>query len=203
MKIILYSFFIVLIASCKHKTAEKPVAKPVYEPILINHLLVPEKEVYDFLNFIINKSEYKAYKLIAENELNKWTSNNNDSYFLKQIDTLFNKKDIDFIMAQLKTASGFRLKKEYYPDKITIPFDTLIKFLNLRNRNDRDSDPFKESLRHRYGSSFLDSYSLPFFTLDYQTAIIRVSILLRGGTYIYHKIKNKWVKIKTLDEWIE
>jgi len=76
--------------------------------------------------------------------------------------------------------------------------DTLQKFLR---RN------FWDLYWNKYGSGGFCSISIPLFSLKYDILIVKFSyscgpLCGSGGTYIFKKMNNKWIKIYNFHKWI-
>jgi hypothetical protein len=169
------------IDSKEKKEAEKP------------QLLVNKKIIYEFLNYNLS-SENSLFEncesILNQNPLPIFTER--DSLALLKMNSIFSKDDIQYIFKQSKFSRQFRIEQKYIKNKKVIELDTSIVF--GRNKIARETywDEFNKSYYHNC------IINLPLFSLDKQSAIVKISYQAEDGIYIYHKKDGKWQVLKTM-----
>lgn len=168
------------------------VANPSY--------LVTDADIYDFINFLIKECDdvqmKNQYGYVAEDS-------REGNYFFSE-DSLriikskfFTREDIRAFYQQTRERENFKLE----PSKIHI-----FKVIPASEMNQFAASPdFWESYHKYYHSGFC-SYSLPLFSKDMKTVIIKNKCLFDGlGGFgemaIYQKYGKSWKKIKVLSYW--
>jgi len=120
-----------------------------------------------------------------------------DSIAIIKLDSIFTKEDLDFIFKQNLNSNSYK-HDQCLKGKTLIPGDTLSKF---------DLFEFWNEFNMRYGKGGFCSISMPIFSKNKDIVIIRYSyskgrLNASGGTFIYKKSGNRWVKQYCLDYWI-
>lgn len=157
---------------------------------------VSEKEIYAFANSIVNENGIAKY---CENVLDRKTmiATNGDSLFLAKIDTIFDKKDLEFIREQYLEGNKFVWKKDLLNKEI-INLDSAKNYKN-------PEEFYNKTLSEKKCIGHID---LPMFNREMNIAIVEISyycgfLCAQGGIFIYKKDKNKkWKLYKTLEQWI-
>jgi hypothetical protein len=190
-----------LLLSCKkNETVEKN--KAVENKFIIEKKLVSEKEIYEVINVVlgsINYDELSDSNFVTEDVFMKYNFKENDY----KLDTLFTKKDIQFIRKQFNEVENFRLNQNLLKNMVVIPKDTLSKFQNDK----RGKHNFWDNYSKKYGNKGFYTIGLPLFSYDKKTVIITIGFhcggLCGGGsTEIYKKVNGKWISISTLESWV-
>ena len=189
MKNILYFLIIISFISCEEKKA-------------ISRNLVPDKEVYDIINFII-KNEFSK-----SNNNSKYLSEefpmilpDNEYFGIEKMDTIFSKSDVEFMKLQISKRYEFRIERNLIQNKVVIPFDSINKL-----RISEKSDQFWKRFQIKYDARKFDGISLPLFSVDYKTVIISYghhcgSLCGSGETSIYRRVNGHWKKFKVISFW--
>lgn len=181
-------FLSILTLSCNEKidnidkqAAEKP------------RLIVNKNIIYEFLNYNLS-SENPLFEhcetILSQNPLPILTER--DSLALLKMNTIFSKDDIQYIFRQSEFSKHFRIEKKYLKNKKVIELDTAIVFGN--NKIDRETywDEFNNTYYHNC------VINLPLFSIDKQTAIVKIGYQSESGIYIYRKQDGKWQVLKTI-----
>lgn len=164
--------------------------------------IVGDRTIYDFLNSIIKDGSphFKYCDDIMDREFLPYFLTKSGSLEIMKLDSIFTKRDIDFIFKQAGYSSYFKFDQKYISKNI-IELDTLKSFTeNL-------------DVKHEYWNSIHDQYGticfvkMPLFSFDKQTAILETGsscggLCGEGGMYIYKKVNDKWILIKVLSEWV-
>jgi hypothetical protein len=138
---------------------------------------VTEKELYSIINQIISDDSLRFGSLD-----NKFS----DFRFSENCINEIEKKDLGFILKQMKKFKGLQLKnkclKEYWP------IDNKYHFINIDSTSN-------------------NNISIPLITKNRNKILICISTnkgLLsgQGAIYIYIKKNGKWIRKKTIDNWI-
>ena len=162
--------------------------------------IVHENEIYSFINYIINT------ELSQKENKNKYltecfpTPIPTDEYFgIETMNNFFDKNDVKFMKSQLDKRYHFRLKNNLIKNRITVPFDSLIK---PQDKNKKSENYWENTLNDEYVNEKIDEISLPIFSKNYKTAIISFGTYGGNGqTEIYRKSNGNWKKIKTIAVW--
>jgi hypothetical protein len=150
---------------------------------------IPDSLTYSVINFLIaNKNanpDLHSKYLIDKQMIPFIFYFKDDSIALTKLDTLFTRKDIDFIFSQEKQFSSFKINPTRIRGKIILNADSI----------------------DRYNHRPLSSISFPLFNLDKSIFIVRTfyscgMLCGKGGIYMYKKEKSKWVLIETISSWI-
>ena len=202
MKQLLY---IILVSSFLYscKKHEKPELN-TYNKNNTPEQLVDDETIYEFLNSCTfsdsSKHGCKTYARKANYFVSSET--NLDSLSIIKMDSIFSKKDIEFIFKQEKYTYYFELNENRIPEnKNLVSLDT-----NKVFNNDWE-------IRNKYLHELLDEngaicfVSLPLFSCNRKIAIVNTSIYCgilcgAGGTYIYRKTDEGWILIISLNEWV-
>ncbi|PKW19999.1 hypothetical protein [Flavobacterium lindanitolerans] len=168
---------------------------------------VSEEDIYSILNFVISTelprfSNTPGKSYITESFTN-FSLSSQEEYLNNNPDSLFNKKDIEFIHQQMEDAVDFKLNQNFIKSKTVISFDSLLK---LRNKGER-TWKFWERFSKKYGKHEYFSISKPLFSVDKKTAIVSYgfhcgSLCGEGLTEIYRLVNEKWIRIKTIETWV-
>lgn len=163
--------------------------------------LVPDKTIYEFINSCITSdtSYFKRCKTIIGREQLPPFSTKRDSLQIIQADSIFTKEDADFIFKQARFSTNFKLSER----KLTQVRTVILPGFDEAFGKDR----------HKFWSNLLKecggycSSSMPLFSVDRKTAIIRLSytcgtLCAYGGQYIYKKVNGKWKCIAIWNEWV-
>ena len=168
--------------------------------------------IYDVINQVLDDSimnEYSCDKVAQDqfptisNEFPDLLKPNDPFAKFERMDSIFTKNDIEYMRLQLKEFKNFSLRPDLIQGKLVIPFDTLRAF----HERGKNVNGFWELYRESFGRSGFCSVSMPLFSKDKKTVIVKIAMLCgnlcgTGQTNIY-KLKNgKWLIIKTIDEWI-
>ena len=190
MKNIRYLFILISFISCEEKKST-------------NRNLVPDKEVYTIINFII-ENEFPI-----SNSNNRYLSEefpmilpDNEYFGIERMDKIFNKNDVEFMKLQMNKRFEFRIERTLIENKVVIPFDSLNKLYTDSEKPDK----FWKRFEKKYGARKFDGISLPIFSVDYKTAIISYgyhcgSLCGSGETAIYRKVNGQWEKLTSLNRW--
>jgi hypothetical protein len=190
LKHFIHIIFLFSIISCINRSNSKIVRSEKLVPdslicatinCFINDTTIPELK---FSDRFIDKSKFKV---LSEE----------DSLLILKLDSIFSKEDLNFIFKQNNNSLNFNLK-EFVRNKVLIPYDTISKF---------NPDDFWNDYHKKFGNKGFCSISLPLFSKDFTTAIIKYSIHCGrlnggGGTFIFKKIGSNWIKVMCLDGWI-
>ncbi|WP_136669320.1 hypothetical protein [Flavobacterium sp. H122] len=203
MKLKLYILITIsfLIFSCK-KTETVEKNKTVENNLIHKKQLVSEKEIYEVINVVLGSLKHDELiktNYVTEDVLMKFNFKEKDY----KLDTLFSKKDIQFIRKQLIEVDNFRLNQNLLISKVVIPRDTLSKFQNNKSRK----HSFWDNYTKKYGNKGFYTMGLPLFSLDKKTVIITSGFHCGGlcgvgTTEIYKKVNGKWTSISTLESWV-
>ncbi|WP_412464419.1 hypothetical protein [Flavobacterium mekongense] len=161
--------------------------------------LVENQTIYSLLNSDA-LAENKVFKN-CENVLNRQTMFyiGYDSVVLKKVDTLFTKKDKEFISKQYRNGVRFILDQKFLKHKKVIEYDTTM---------------MAEKKSRIYWNKMLEKYHCigmihtPLFNLKKDLAIVEIGyncgvLCGEGGTYIYRLNKyGKWELYLTIEKWI-
>jgi hypothetical protein len=98
---------------------------------------------------------------------------------------------------------NFKLKSNLIPGKIIIPLDSI----EVLDKHNREYNQFWDDYHKKYGNGGFRNISLPLFSIDKSTVIIKTGyscggLCGNGGIYIFRKINGKWKKINQLSEWV-
>lgn len=191
MKKIFYLILILHFVSCKQNSKD-------------NKNLVPNDEVYGIINYILkNDLQEKDSKYNYLSEEFPLENPNNQYFGIEEMDTIFSKKDIEFMKLQMDNRYHFRIENSLIQDRTVISFDSLNK---LFKENER-SEKFWERFEKKYKAKKFSAISLPIFSVDYKTVLISFgnhcgSLCGSGKTVIYKKVNGKWKQIKTISFWV-
>jgi len=191
MRKTLYILLLPLIISCTKKEDSKTVS---------------EKEMYSIINFVISTELPRLSNTSDKGYITESFTNSlffrQEEYLNTNADSLFNKKDIEFIHQQMNDTL-FKLNPDLIKSKTVVSFDTLMK---LRNKGERSSK-FWERFSEKYGKHEYFSISKPLFSVDKKTVIVSYgfhcgSLCGGGSTEIYRLVGKKWERIKTIETWV-
>ena len=191
MRKTLYILLFPLIISCTKKGDTKTIT---------------DKEMYSIINFVISTELPRFSNTPGKGYITESFTNSlffrQEEYLNTNADSLFNKKDIEFIHQQMNDTL-FKLNPDLIKSKTVVSFDTLMK---LRNKGER-AWKFWERFSKKYGKHEYFSISKPLFSVDKKTAIVSYgfhcgSLCGGGSTEIYRLVDEKWVRIKTIETWI-
>lgn len=193
MKLV-YSIFtltFIILSSC-NKKAEKSVQN-LEKP----KMLVDKKTVYEFLNYNLSSENYifKNCKSVLNRDPLPYFSES-DSIAITKMDSIFSRKDIDFIFKQSKFSKYFSIEKEYLKGIEIVELDTIKAFSNdklIRNA-------YWYETNNKYFN--LCTTNIPLFSLDKQIAIIKIGCDSQWGTFVYRKENGKWKLIATISSAI-
>lgn len=197
--IFLIALFSILLISCKKQTENKVETKKsdIHEKY---QNLVDNQTVYGLINCEA-LNENKIFKS-CENVLNRETTfcSNCDSLLLEKIDTLFSKKDKEFIVKQYKNSIHFILDQKLLKHKNIIEYDTTMLATREKSR------AYWDKLLEKYHC--IETISLPLFNLKKDMAIVQISyncgiLCGEGGTYIFKLNRSgEWELYLKFEEWI-
>lgn len=190
LKHFIHIIFLFSIISCINRSNSK---------IVKSEKLVSDSLVCVTVNYIINDTITDEFKLCTRfiDRSRFRVLNEEDSLQILKLDSLFSGEDLDFIFKQNSKSLNFNLEK-CIDKKFLISYDTLKKL---------DQEDFWKEYHRKFGKEGFGSISLPLFSKDYKTVIIKYSrtegrLNAGGGTFILKKIGSNWVKVMCLDGWI-
>ncbi|MFP9099950.1 hypothetical protein ACLI09_12950 [Flavobacterium sp. RHBU_24] len=163
--------------------------------------LVGDKTIYEFINSIIasDTSYFNHCNTIIGREYLPPFMYERDSLQIVQADSIFTKADADFIFKQARYSTTFKLNERNLAEARTVVLPEFEEALGEK--------------RHKFWERLLDEcepyclVSMPLFSADFKTAMIRLSyscgaLCGTGGLYIYRKTEGKWELIATWNEWV-
>jgi hypothetical protein len=123
---------------------------------------------------------------------------------LQQMDCLFSPADLRFIALQQRQSTRFYWDMIRLPLNGSVSSDTLERYFKEAQRKPGN---FWDKIHRKWGRKGMVILSLPLFTLDHQTVVLRISeqsgaVWGGGGTYVYHKTNGHWKRIATPDAWM-
>ena len=166
--------------------------------------LVNDTIIYSFLNegFSSKNIIFKDCDVVLSRDLipSPRTLDKSDSLEIAK-QKIFSKYDLDFIFKQAKYIPCFRLN----PKQLTRKRIEVIDISKAFGKNGSFNHKYEKELHEKYHC--LGFLMMPLFSLDKKTAVINISYICgplwgAGGTYIYHKLNNKWILIATLSDWV-
>src|SRR5690606_13345081 len=174
---------------------------------------------YELINQVIEeniKSNKEIYLLLSNRDiitfpLSAIDEDEEDYLGLNKYDSIFSKKDIDYIY---KKVTDLRLSRDLdlNQDKILkqniriIPNNQFNKYIEkIMSENKRNS--FWDEFEKQFGIHAYYSVSYPIFSLDKKTAIIsfghhRGSLCGDGFSAIYQKMNGKWILVEYIINWV-
>jgi hypothetical protein len=170
------------------------------------NLSISESEIYEVVNSILDEQdeimrkdglEINPYKYVLDKDYEPLFSKN-DSILIFKTDTLFSKKDVEFMQKQIVERKNFKFNSDSIKSKIVISADTIKKLLNRRPPGNN----FFEEYKLRFGKRMFYTIGLPIFSIDKKTVFIKIDSFGSGKTLIYKKVKNKWVYYCQSTNWI-
>lgn len=184
MKTLLFYASIIFFAiSCGTNKQNELRSQKIVKP------LIDDSTIYSAINYLLTDTTYNhflKYERISE----KWQiafpfQLKNDSLELRRLDTFFSDNDIEFILKQKKMFYQFKVDRSKIRNRIIVSEDSLDLVQNL---------PY----------SFV---TLPLFNIKKDKFIICFGyycgvLCAEGGTYIYERKGEKWVRLKIFSEWI-
>jgi hypothetical protein len=188
----LQKYILILISiftlSCSKKSENKE-KKAVEKP----KMLVDKIIIYEFLNYNFS-SENPLFQncktILNQNPLPIFTES--DSLALLKMNTIFSKDDIQYIFRQSEFSKHFRIEKKYLKNKKVIELDTAIVFGSNKIARETYWDEFNNTYYHNC------IINLPLFSMDKQTAIVKIGYQSECGIYIYRKKDEKWQVLKIM-----
>lgn len=203
-----YLFLILLLLiSCKKNEARKEIIQKdetldlKYE--VLNQLITDQIRE-DSINDILHDNIYNiAVKRIFFEELNENEPPPPPVLALNfSYDSIFAMKDSSYYKKQDRNLINFNLQKSRIKNKLD--FVTTDEILNLSIKYERN---FWKQFRKKYGDKCIQTFSVPFFNKNKTLCIVQNSMscgpLYGGGsTSIYKKVNEKWVVLRTFDQWV-
>ncbi|RZJ99754.1 MAG: hypothetical protein EOO46_22035 [Flavobacterium sp.] len=195
MKQLLCIITFVVFVSCVDKNEKiTPISK-------ISDGQISDSEIYEVINFMVdslnsecpNKTKYLIESQTLEPRLLKRILDQ-----VNELDSIFSKKDVDFIRKQAKSFFEFKLKQEFVKQKIVIPKDSLEVLITDKY----NSQIYRDNLEKKYGTYRFIGIAMPLFSLDKSIVIVARDCDIGGGVDIYRKENGKWVLIRNLIAWI-
>ena len=163
--------------------------------------LIDDVTIYEFINsFIAADTMYlkRCNTIVGRHHLPMFMDKS-DSLQISNTDTLFTKRDVDFIFKQARYSQLFKVDQRKLTQKKHVILPEICEVFG------DDHSEYWDNVHKQYGA--LCFVSMPLFSLDRKTALIGISYSNSifngfGGRYIYRKVKGKWVLIASLSEWV-
>ncbi|WP_423147336.1 hypothetical protein [Rubrolithibacter danxiaensis] len=162
---------------------------------------VGRKAIYQFVNYIVKTEiQFPIEEEIVDQDIEPFDSSILLSKTLKK--TVL-PEDVEFMREQSKSIKDFHLSSKYIVGAKVISGDTIKSFLDTKKGNQEFWNRFEK----KYGNRTFYSISMPLFSKDKSVAIARLGYHCNGtcgsgGLYIYKKVRKRWLKIETLETWI-
>lgn len=204
---------LILLVSCK-KNSPKPEITIKDETIslkyeVLNQLIADELKDDSLMginkdfanNYVYNISTKKIY-LDNKNKNSDEPPPPPNFGISLEYDSIFLQRDSVYYFHQYKALSNFRFNKNKINKKLQYTSDEeLYKIRQIK------SSDFWNEFHKRYADKCIRTFSVPFFNKDKTFCIVQYSMscgpLYGGGnTAIYRKLNGKWIRIKSVDNWV-
>jgi len=183
--LLIYSCFLCLTISCNTNTQERE-SSAIKEP---KQITIDDSTVYSVLSYLLeNKSSnpfLKYDKVVETAQMPFFFLFKNDSLKIVALDSIFNSRDIEYMLAQKEQFNKFKIEQSKLKNKIIIS---------------KDSDELPKNRRFCY-------ISFPVFNANKDKFIIWAGYVCgglcgEGATFIYQKKGKDWIKIYVLNQTI-
>jgi len=172
------------------------------------NLKVTDNDIYQVVNFVISERDSfmkldgikGQYKYILDRELEPLFNSEADRYYIKKLDTIFTKEDVKFMQEQILKRKNFKFNSKFVKSKKVFSADSIKNMINLAI--ELPDKNFYQIYENKFGKDRFYDISLPLFSKDKKTVLIKFEAMGIGDVSVYKKENGKWKSYEQLISWV-